>query len=71
MVCLVIGVEGTSSIDIKTPMETSDCTPSFEDGNPSVNLSPRNSTLESESGPKDWDCSGEGMVQLTMLYNQF
>ncbi|XP_065580475.1 zinc finger protein 583-like isoform X3 [Artemia franciscana] len=57
------GVEDPTSIDTSTPMETSDCTPSFEHRNPSVNISPRNSILASELGPNNGDNNGEGLIR--------
>lgn len=51
-------------------MEMSDCALLPEHRSLPVDLSPRNSTLESESGPEDGDNEdedGEGMIQLTML----
>ena len=66
-ICLVIGVEDTSSIDTTTFMETSGCTLSPGHQNLPVVLSSRNSTLASELAPEDGDSSGTGMIQLTML----
>ena len=62
-----IGVEDSKSIDTRTTMDTSDCTPSFEYRHPSVNFSHRKSILAVESGPDDGDSNHEGMIQLTML----
>ncbi|KAK2708999.1 hypothetical protein QYM36_014584 [Artemia franciscana] len=53
------GVEVASSIDTKTPTETSDCTLSPDHRNIPVDPSPRNSTLTHESVPEQSDSNGE------------